>query len=1048
MTRIGVHQGLCLWLALAASCSATNFVLAQETEAGTRQFAVAVGFQKQKLYDSAADEWQTFIRKFPTDPRVEKAYHYLGTCQLQAKKYAAAIATFETVLKQYPKSELLDESLFNLGAAWYSQAQQSKKTDEYVQAEKAYSQLLQQFPKSSFAGRALFYRGESLYQQNKLQEAIDSYAAMIRNHPREELLADAYYAMGVAQEALQKSDDAQATFATFHSKFPKHALATEVRMRQAEILFAKGDFAPAQKLFSEISAVKEFALADTAMLREARCLYELGKYEDAGNLYWNVPRQFPKTKHYDAAVLAGAKCFFLVGKYQATRTGLELVAKRDVPEAAEAKQWIARAYLKEKNPQQALQVLEEAIKTHAESPALPDLLLARIDALNEIPARRRETVALYADFAKSWPQHELAPQSLYLAALTALDVDDHEAAKTHSATFLSQFPNHKLAADVQFIAAEARLLSRDYAAAEQQYRGFLQKHAAHTNAPQARVRLGLTLQLEGKHSDAIGVLEAAQTSLQDANLKSESLALIGRSQAALNQYQQAAQSLEKSLQTKPDREQSDETLLALAEAYRHLGRQNDAADKLQQLLTQYPKSTRVEEATFRLAEAAYAQENFAQAMIHYTTVVKNWPNGTFAPHAQFGLGWTHFKRNDFQGAAEAMTQLASRYNKSELAAKGLYVRALARYQLGEFAAATSDVNEFLLSKPTKTETLDAQYLLGLALAAQQKYAEAARTFAAVLAADPKYPSADKVAYELGWAYVELGQKQDSIAAFRRLAKDYPTSPLAAESLFRIGESHYEAGEFAEAALAYTEAQQKAADGELREKAMHKLGWSYLKAEKFKEASDAFAAQLKQAANGTLAGDAEFLLGECQFKQRMWKSALEHYSRVIAAKNPNYLALALYRSGECEAAQEQWDTSLKFHQQVLQQFPKFELRPEARYGVGWALQQQQKFGDAIKQYELVTEETDTETAAKARFMIGECYFAQKDHKEATKHFLKAAFAYGHKEWSAMAFFEAARCFEVLRDLEQAKNCYQQMIEKYPNHPKTTDAKKRLAVLGTS
>ena len=44
----------------------------QESEAATRQFAVAVGFQNQKLYDSAIDEWQTFLKKFDKDPRVDK----------------------------------------------------------------------------------------------------------------------------------------------------------------------------------------------------------------------------------------------------------------------------------------------------------------------------------------------------------------------------------------------------------------------------------------------------------------------------------------------------------------------------------------------------------------------------------------------------------------------------------------------------------------------------------------------------------------------------------------------------------------------------------------------------------------------------------------------------------------------------------------------------------------------------------------------------------------------------------------------------------------
>ena len=112
---------------------ASNFTAsAQETEPGTRQFAVAVGFQNQKLYDAAIDEWQTFIRKFPKDPRIDKATHYLGTCQLQAKQYPAAVATFESILQMYPKFEMIEQSMLNLGAALYSLAQESKKPEEYA----------------------------------------------------------------------------------------------------------------------------------------------------------------------------------------------------------------------------------------------------------------------------------------------------------------------------------------------------------------------------------------------------------------------------------------------------------------------------------------------------------------------------------------------------------------------------------------------------------------------------------------------------------------------------------------------------------------------------------------------------------------------------------------------------------------------------------------------------------------------------------------------------------------------------------------------------
>ena len=1050
MFQVEFRRFASVWAALAVLFASfiAGAVQGQETEQGTRQFAVAVGFQNQKLYESAIDEWKTFLQKFPGDSRADKATHYLGTCQLQAKQFPDAAATLESVLQKYPKFELLDQTILNLGTSRYSQAQESKKPEDYAKAESQFLRLAEEFPQSPYAGRALYYRAESQYHQNRLDEAAASYAALTNTFPQDELVPDATYALGICQESLKKTDDALATFTAFETRFPQHALLTEVKMRHAELLFAVAKFDQAQGLFAQVSSVKEFPLADTAMLRQARCLYELKKYDDAGKLYWNVPRQFTQSKHYDTAVLAGAKCFYLTGKYAYARLGLENVARRDVPEAAEASQWIGRALLKEKNPQEALKVLDAAIAKHGSNPAFPQLVLARIDALYEMPDRRAETVSLYAEFSQEYPQDELASQAQYMSALTALEIDNNAAAKANSNAFEKRFPNDALLPDVLFIGAEARLLLREFAEAEQQYRDFLKRAPQHANVAQARVRLGLALQLDGRSGDALKELESTLTSLSDAALKSEALAVIGRCRVAEKQWDKAANAFEQSMATKPDRAQTDQTLLALADVYRRLERVSDSEARLERLKREFPKSPLAEEATFRLGESAYAQNAFDQAINQYTVVVSTWPEGTFAPHAQYGLGWSYFKKQEFAKSAEATKTLADRYGKSELALKGMYVRAMAQYQLGQYAEAVEDVRAFLRSNPPEKDALDAGYLLGLSFAAQQKFSEAAQAYTGILAKDPKYTDADKVLYELGWAYSELTQSKESIAAFRRLGTEFPDSPLAAESWFRVGESCYDAGEFPEAVKAYSQAQAKAeaaASQEIGEKASHKRGWSFLKSNNYAEATNAFESQLKSYPAGPLSGDAEFLLGECLYKQKQWQPALTHYASVIAANHPTYHALALYRSGECAAALEEWTESERFHQQALDGFPEFELKPEARYGVGWALQQQSKLEEAIPYYEKVTEETETETAAKARFMIGECYFAQKNHKEATKHFLKAAFAYGHKEWSAMAWFEAARCFEVLQDVAQAKNCYQQMIDKFPDHPKVSDAKKRLGEL---
>jgi len=104
----------------------------KESDAATRQYAVAVGLQNRKLYDLAIEEWQKFLKQFPKDSRQDKARHYLGTCYLQSGNTDQAIATLSDVVAKYPKFELLDATYLNLGVAQYQLAQKSGKAEDYA----------------------------------------------------------------------------------------------------------------------------------------------------------------------------------------------------------------------------------------------------------------------------------------------------------------------------------------------------------------------------------------------------------------------------------------------------------------------------------------------------------------------------------------------------------------------------------------------------------------------------------------------------------------------------------------------------------------------------------------------------------------------------------------------------------------------------------------------------------------------------------------------------------------------------------------------------
>ncbi len=501
---------------------------AQETEAGTRQYAAASGFQNQKLFDSAIDEWKTFIRRFPNDPRVTRAQHYLGTCCLQEKRYDDAINAFEKVIGKRG-FELADQSLLNLGIARYGKAQKSKSKSDFARAERAFGQMLSQHPNSKYAARALYYRGECYFEQGDARKAAAEYGTLLQKYPSHETAADATYALATTLEDLKQPARARTMFASFAKKYPNHELITEVRMRQAELLFGEKKYREALPAFAAVAAKRDFEMADVAMLRQARCLYEQGQNKQAAKLYWDVPRTFSKTKHYDAAILAGAKCYFLDGNYKSARNGLQNIASRNKPEAAEATQWLARTYLKEGDARRAMKIAEDGLLRFRDKNYRPELEMAWLDSMYEIKAQKKKASGLYASFADRNNKHELAPQARYMAALSALETEDHDAAAKYARAFLSRHASSELKPDVQFIAAESQLLIGNHDGAMQRYREFLRAAPQHENAKEAQVRLGLAMHLADEHDDAVKWLNRVAPSLTDRSLKSEANSILGRS---------------------------------------------------------------------------------------------------------------------------------------------------------------------------------------------------------------------------------------------------------------------------------------------------------------------------------------------------------------------------------------------------------------------------------------------------------------------------------------------------------------------------------------
>ena len=666
---------------------------------------------------------------------------------------------------------------------------QAGKTDLYAKAADAFGQLITQFPKSPQVAEALYYRGESLYAQGKKDDAAQAWSQLVSGYPQSPMRPRALYNLGLTQAELGKQDAAGATYDTFLKDFPKHELASEVYVRKADTLLASNHFADAEQMFGTLSGKKEYPLGDYATLRYGAALAAQKKYAEAAAAYALLPATFPKSQYVAAATLAAGNCYYLAGNNAAAREWLGKVLAGGGADAVDAAHWIARSWLKEKHPAEALAVVEKVLPQAEKSPRHVDLLMDQADAMYDLPGRRGESAGLYARIAKDFPSDSQAAGALYASASAALAGGDYAAALAHAEAFDKAYPNHALTPDARFIAAESQLLLGHHAEADKLYAALLKDFPTHTEAPQWLVRRAFALYFEKKFAEVIALVKPQLEKLKSPERQSEALFLLGSSQLELKQFADAAQSLSKSLATGPRGPQADEALLALAIA--HSATKDAAAQgDLKRLIAEFPNSKLLDRAHFRVGESLLESGDNAGAATEYQWVLDHAANSPLVPGALIGLGWTQLNRGDAATAQKSFAQVVDKHAGDPLVARARYGRAAARQQLKDYAGAADDAQAYLKSDPQPPARSDALYVLGLAQEGLKKNAEAATTFDSLLSADPNYASADKVLYELAWSRKSTGAEQQAADAFAKLAKEHGDSPLAAESWFNVGEFAY------------------------------------------------------------------------------------------------------------------------------------------------------------------------------------------------------------------------------------------------------------------
>jgi TolA-binding protein len=978
-----------LFASLALTLMATNIsvVRAQEEADGVIKlkekssqdaldvYSDAAKFQNGAKFEIAVEEWEAFQKEFQDDPLAPKAIYYLGICALQLQQFDKAASAFEFTATRYAQHDSTEPALFYWGRTRYAQASSlqdvKQKQAQLKTAIGAFEKQLAAHAKGSLADQAFYLMGESHYGLGDKPAAIKSYQAVVTGFPKSKQRVTAVYALGATLEEEKKYAEAGKAFDIFLAEFPEDPLRTEIRMRKAETILQAKNYKEAAEVFGEVAAVEGYSLAAHSRMRQAFCLLQLKLYEEATAIYSTV-----------------------------------LSAKETADfhtEAAGHLLSICRAYINDKKHDMALKLADAFIVNVKDAELTIHVKLVAADALDgqqEYDDSRKRYLAI----VEQHNEHALAADALYFATFAALQLKQHDNVIADAKTFLGKYPKHEFQPDVAKLLEESRILKSS------------------------------DLFQDKKHAEVVKILSASIKDSPQGSRVVDSLLLLARSSAALNE-------------------------IASAKGY--------AA----RIIKDFPESKLVAEAQFRLGEYHYGEKEYELAIAQYAIVVKDHADSVFVANSLYSQAWSEVLTGKPDVAETTFTTLIEKHSAHQLVSAALLGRGKVRRQQKKFKESIEDIDGFLATKPDVSQQVDAWSEKGKSQIGLQQNAAAIETFNLLLAADAKYADADAILYEIAFAQRAIDKPAAAKATFAKLVADHADSALAGDAHFRLAEYQYSDGQFKAALVDYNKAAGSSQGSDaLKENILHKQAWTHYKLDDFKASAAGFENQVTKYAAGSFLHDGQFMLAESLYKLGDFQAAAAAFSAItsVTFKSPQHHLLVRLHGGKAASELKQYEQARSLIQQVVDSEDEAAdgYRREAHFEIGWTYDREQNYEKALVEFAAAGRDRG-HIGARAHFMIGDIAFKQKQFLDAIKQFDRTILRFEDenapanvKKYQALAAFEAGRCKEVLAGVAKDDNkldemkklvgeaitYYQMIIDKYPATELVKNATERIAELG--
>ena len=709
-------------------------------DAAEKKLLGAEGLLGRGQYDLARQEFADFLRQYASDARVVRAQYgmgvaeynlndlraaegdlaaaagsksfekrdealsLLGTVQLRRGEVSQAVATFDLLQRDFPKSLQLESATVNEAQALY-------RLKKYSESLDAVRRLLAAFPKTGFRASALYVGALDQRALGDEAEAIRTLKAIVQSYPNSPFIYDAQLLLGEMLAGEGKFDEAIGHYQKLAQDAPE-SQKPAIQYGLGMAYLQAGKLAEAEGTFEAVT--QQYGgtqYAAPAALERAVVQVKAGRREEARKTLAGVAQTYPGLGQ--SAAYWQARCDLRVGHFEVAARGLQRLVGAGIPEAPEVEFDLAYCELRLGHDDVALQRLEAFRQKYANSPHAAEAVYYEASALYRTGDFRKAVE--FAVGAEKAADPHVAREASLLHGEALLMLGEYAKADALLAPLEKTPASEGERLRIEWRRGQAAYFSGDYKSAEERLLDVTRGGVSNDDAAlgDAGFLLGDTQLQRGEDAQAVNTLKA----------------WLAGPGASSGRRDEAQYKLAMAQQRSNDVAAARETLHGLL----HDG---DA------------KSAWVQRAWYETGQLAWQSHDADAAVRALNKVLAGNPEESIAAPALYLLARVEMSQHKNGEAGEHLEQLLRSYPHDALAEEARFVRAMATKDSQQFAPAAEQFAAYVQDYPHGKYVTEARHQRAVCLTAMGKPAEAI----AVLSDLAKSARSDGVLYDLAWAY--------------------------------------------------------------------------------------------------------------------------------------------------------------------------------------------------------------------------------------------------------------------------------------------------------